>query len=64
LVVRREIQAPDRIKYSVSKAAPEVLIRTLASAQSQRRGAGGEGGAEFQPPDTCNLPSAVAGVLR
>lgn len=36
LVVRREVQAPHRIKYSVSNAAPEVPVRTLASAQSQR----------------------------
>ena len=36
LVVRREVQAPHKIKYSVSNAAPEVSVRTLASAQGQR----------------------------
>lgn len=36
LLVRREVQAPHRIKYSVSNAAPEMSIHTLATAQSQR----------------------------
>ena len=36
LVVRREVEAPNRIKYSVSNAAPDLPMRTLASAQGQR----------------------------
>lgn len=36
LVVRREVKAPHTIKYSVSNAAPDMPVHTLASAQGQR----------------------------
>lgn len=36
LVVRREVKAPERIKYSVSNAPADTSVSRLASAQGQR----------------------------